>query len=112
MQHDACFCTISTWWFNFSRAVIRTLSLAYNIQENVLAEIPHRQFVLTLPKRLRIYFRYDRTLLSDLLKGAWKTVRDIFIEEVGYDNVYPAMIGGVQTYGNILNWNSHVHAIV
>ena len=25
---------------------------------------------------------------------------DIFIEEVDYDDVYPAMIGGVQTYGD------------
>jgi len=90
----------------------RTLSLAYKIQESVLEEVPHRQFVFTLPKRLRIYFRYDRTLLSDLLQGAWKTVKDIFIEEVGYDDVYPAMIGDVQTYGDILNWNVHVHALV
>jgi len=68
--------------------------------------------VFTLPKRFRIYFRYDRTLLGGLSKTAWETVRDVFREEIGCDDVYPAMIASIQSFGDIVNWNSHIHAIV
>jgi hypothetical protein len=33
--------------------------LGYQLQEEVLAEVPHLQWVFTIPKRLRVYFRYD-----------------------------------------------------
>ena len=32
----------------------------------LLAEVPHRQVVLAVPKRLRPYFLYHRSLLGDL----------------------------------------------
>lgn len=35
----------------------------------------HRQFVFTIPKRLRIYFRFDRRLLGELCRAAWQVVR-------------------------------------
>lgn len=31
-----------------------------------------------MPKRLRIYFRYDRDLLKELPKLAWKVVKEIY----------------------------------
>ena len=36
----------------------------------------------TIPKRLRIFFRYDRRLLGKLCRAAWKTVRDLYELEV------------------------------
>jgi hypothetical protein len=81
----------------------RSLLLAYHLKENVMEEVTHRQFVFTLPKRLRIYFRYDRTLLGDLSKTAWETVRDVFREEVGLEDAIPAMITGIQTSGDLIN---------
>ena len=35
---------------------------------NVLKHVPHRQWVFSIPKRLRIYFMYDRKLLAKLSK--------------------------------------------
>ena len=35
-----------------------------HVREEVFAEVPHRQFVFTIPKRLRIYFRFNRELLG------------------------------------------------
>ena len=40
----------------------------------LLAEVPHRQVVLAVPKRLRPYFLYHRTLLGDLSRVAARTV--------------------------------------
>jgi hypothetical protein len=36
--------------------------------------VPHRQFAFTIPKRLRLYFRFDRRLLGDLCRAAARTV--------------------------------------
>jgi len=37
-------------------------------------EVPHRQVVFTIPKRLRPFFRYDRALLGDLAACAWQAL--------------------------------------
>jgi hypothetical protein len=39
--------------------------------DELLEDVPHRQVVFTIPKRLRPYFRYDRALLGDLAACAW-----------------------------------------
>ncbi len=90
----------------------RTLLLAYHLGEDVLADVSHRQFVFTIPKRLRIYFRYDRKLLGKLAKASWETVRDVYLEEVGCEDAFVAMIAGIQTFGDIINFHPHTHALV
>ena len=37
--------------------------------------MPHRQVVFTVPKRLRIFFRYDSKLLGELASCAWRALR-------------------------------------
>ena len=39
---------------------------------DVLNKFPHRHWVFGIPKRLRIYFMYDRSLLGKPSKCAWK----------------------------------------
>jgi len=36
------------------------------MREKLVLDVPHRQVVFTVPKMLRIYFKYNRSLLSDL----------------------------------------------
>ncbi len=90
----------------------RVLLLAFHLGEDVIAPVAHRQFVFTIPKRFRIYFRFNRSLLGGLSKAAWETVRDVFMEECECENITPAMITGIQTFGDLINWHPHVHAIV
>jgi hypothetical protein len=87
----------------------RALLLGHRLRDEVLAPVPHRQWVFTLPKRLRIYFRYDRKLLC---RAAWETIRDVYSLEVDGDCGMPAMISTVQTFGDLINANSHIHAVV
>ena len=42
--------------------------------EKVLKYVPHRQWVFSIPKRLRIYFMFDRSLLTKLSRCAWKAL--------------------------------------
>ena len=90
----------------------RALLLAYRLNEEVLAEVPHRQWVFTIPKRLRIYFRYDRKLLGKLCRAAYDTVCEIFELEIDEDCGVPAMIATAQTFGDLIHWHPHVHSIV
>ena len=86
--------------------------LAYRLKEEVLAEVPHLQWVFTIPKRLRVYFRYDRSLLGKLCRAAYDTVCDVYALEIDGDCGVPAMVGAVQTFGDLIHWHSHIHAIV
>ncbi|MBN1599992.1 MAG: transposase zinc-binding domain-containing protein [Chitinispirillaceae bacterium] len=60
----------------------RALLLAHRLNSEVFAPVPHRQWVFTIPKRLRIFFRFDRSLLGKLCRAAWETVRDLYALEV------------------------------
>jgi hypothetical protein len=90
----------------------RALLLAHRLMGEVLADVPHRQWVFTVPKRLRVYFRYDRSLLGKLCRAAYDTVCDVFKLEIDGDSGIPAMIEAVQTFGDLIHWHPHIHAIV
>jgi hypothetical protein len=70
------------------------------------------EWVFTIPKRLRVYFRFDRSLLGKLCRAAWETVLDVYALEIDGETGVPAMVGAVQTFGDLVHWHSHVHAIV
>jgi hypothetical protein len=79
---------------------------------NVLKSVPHRQWVLTIPKRLRIYFMYDRKLLAKLSQCGWKAIK-IFLKSASYyDDAVPGVSIAVHTAGDFLNFHPHLHAIV
>jgi len=88
------------------------LLLGHRLKDEVLADVPHRQWVFTIPKRLRVYFRYDRKLLGKLCRAAYDTVCEVFRMEIDGDCGLPAMVGAVQTFGDLIHWHSHIHAIV
>ncbi|MBD3239869.1 MAG: hypothetical protein GF331_04735, partial [Chitinivibrionales bacterium] len=56
----------------------RSLMLAIRLNAQVLDAVPHRQWVLTVPKRLRVYFRYDRSLLGKMCQAAYGAVCDVY----------------------------------
>jgi len=89
----------------------RALLLAHRLKNEVLAPVPHRQWVFTIPKRLRIFFRYDRSLLGKLCRAAWETVREVYALEIDGDCGMPAMIAVAQTFGDLLNAHPHIHAV-
>ena len=48
-----------SWYLCPSCNQKRLLLFSEHLSENVLLKLPHRQFVFTLPKLLRVYFKYD-----------------------------------------------------
>jgi hypothetical protein len=90
----------------------RTLLTALHVAEEVCASVAHRQVVLTIPKRLRLHPRFDRTLLGKLCKCAWTCIQAEVRRQVGRDDVMPGMIAAIQSHGELLPWHPHVHALV
>ena len=74
--------------------------------------MPHRQFVFTIPKRLRIYFRFDRQLLGELCRAAWQVVRQVYAAASDHPEAAPRMIGAIQTFGDLVHFHPHIHALV
>ncbi len=82
------------------------------IEDEILQDVPHRQYVFTLPKRLRPYFLHDRRLLGVLSRTAYDTLRDFLRASVGDQTSVPGVIASVQTFGSLLNWQPHLHFLV
>jgi len=81
----------------------RALLLGIRLVDEVIAQIPHRQWVFTIPKRFRGYFRYNRKLLGKLCKAAYEAFFEAMAAEVGDDVIFPGMVAAVQTFGDLSN---------
>ncbi len=82
------------------------------LEETLLAEVPHRQVVLTVPKRLRPYFLYDRTLLGDLSRVAARTITSFIRTTMGEHDLSVGIVSSIQSHGSLANWHPHLHLLV
>ena len=70
-------------------------------------------WTLTVPKLLRPYFFHHRELLGKLCQVAWATVGQLMDEATGEEDGFrTGMVAVVQSAGDLLEPNPHVHAIV
>ena len=60
---------------------------------------------------LRVFFLHHRELLGALCRAGWEVVRELMATAVGDPALRPGMVGVVQTWGDMLDWHPHVHAI-
>ncbi|MGB7294353.1 MAG: transposase zinc-binding domain-containing protein [Candidatus Aminicenantales bacterium] len=44
------------------------------MREEFLLDVPHRQVVLTIPKMLRLFFKYNRKLLGEICRLALRSL--------------------------------------
>ena len=79
------------------------------VEANVLAPVPHRQYVFTLPRLLRPIFARRRALLAKLcniierlLDRAYASTRP---------GARPGIILFVQTFGDLVNFNPRIHVL-
>ena len=89
----------------------RVIEFGEFLYTEVLKQVPHRQWVFSIPKRLRRYFLYDRSLLSQLSRCAWKVLSLYLKQGVSLDDPEPGAVIAVQTFGDFLNFNPHLHII-
>lgn len=77
----------------------------------LVAGVPHRQVVLTIPKRLRAWCLYRRSLLGDLARVAARTVTAAVRALAGEPTLAVGIVGCIQTHGSLANWHPHLHMI-
>jgi len=76
----------------------RVVEFGEFLYEDVLESVPHRQWVFSLPKRLRPYFLYDRSLLAKLSQCAWKVLSCYLEHGVSLENPKPAAVIAVHLH--------------
>ncbi|MFC1746531.1 transposase [Candidatus Riflebacteria bacterium] len=77
----------------------------------VLAQVPHRHVVLSLPKFIRRYFLYDRKLLGKLSRCGWETLK-LYLETACPGGSVPGAVVAIQTFGDLLAFHPHLHILV
>ncbi len=83
----------------------RAAIFAELLQHKILADVPHAQWVFSIPKMLRPYFLYHRELLGDLARLAYETVREMMAAAAEEPDARPGMVAVIQTFGSSLKWN-------
>ena len=87
----------------------RVLAYGEWIEQNVLAPVPHRQYVFTVPRMLRPIFSRRRRLLGAMCHIVERLLGEAYrgAEPVGR----PGLILFVQTFGDLVNINPHIHVL-
>jgi hypothetical protein len=81
------------------------------MREALLLDVPHRQVVFTIPRMLRIFFKYNRKLLGSLCRLALRSLIHYFAAVTGSELV-PGVIAAIQTFGDRINFHPHLHFLV
>jgi len=79
--------------------------------KEILKAVPHRHFIFSIPKILRRYFLYNRKLLADLSRCGWESLKVFFQEAVPEENAVPGAVIAIQSFGDFLGFNSHLHVL-
>ena len=82
------------------------------LDTTLLAPVPHRQVVLTIPKRLRAYCLYRRRLLGEIARVAARTVTAAIRTLTGERDLAVGIVACRQTHGSRANWHPHLHLLV
>jgi hypothetical protein len=82
------------------------------LDTSLLAPVPHRQVVLTLPKWLRAYCLYRRRLLGDIARVSAGTVTAAIRTLTGERDLSVGIVACLQTPGSRADWHRHLHLLV
>ena len=81
------------------------------MREELLLDVPHRQVVFTVPKMLRLFFRFKRKLLNSLCLTAVHTLVK-FLHTVTGLELMPGVVAVIQTFGDRINFHPHIHVLI
>jgi hypothetical protein len=91
-----------------SCAAKRAVKFAEHLYDEVLEDVEQRHIVASIPIRLRCFFRYDRALLDILFSALWKSLCEVLC----HDDAVCGLVATIQTAGEALNWNPHLHGML
>lgn len=89
----------------------RTLLYAEYLAEDLLLDLPHRQFVFTIPKMLRPYFKTDKRLFGEVSKLIFSLLAEFFSLAAG-QQLLCACVVSYQSFGEFARFHPHWHVLV
>jgi hypothetical protein len=81
------------------------------VRETLLLDVPHRQVVFTIPKMLRVFFKFKPKLLGDLCRCAERALL-FYLEATAGTALEPGIVAVIQTFGDRINFHPHLHYLV
>jgi len=99
-------------WFCPSCHQRKVQNSAAFITSQVLAPVPHRHYVLALPKMLRPYFQRHRSLLKCLCTLARESITDYLRTALDLPDGVPGIVMTIHTFGEYLDFHPNLHALV
>jgi len=81
------------------------------MREELLLDVPHRQVVFTIPKMLRLFFRFKRKLLHSLCLSAVRSLVKFLHTATGFE-LMPGVVAVIQTFGDRINFHPHIHVLM
>ncbi len=78
------------------------------LDSTLLASVPHRQVVLTIPKRLRAFGLYRRRLLGETARPVTAAICTL----TGERDLAVGTVACLETHGSRANWHPHRHLLV
>ncbi len=85
---------------------------AAHIRENLIPQIPTRQWVISFPKRIRHYLQTDKILQKVLRIVAYEIKKKVIACSSIISNPEFGAVSFIQRFGNTLNIHPHFHFIV
>ena len=82
------------------------------VLDTVLPDVRYRQWVLSWPKRLRVYFQYDDDLFRAFSNIVYEVLTEWMQTVLGEPEARPAMVACDQTFGTLLDWHPHLHSMI
>lgn len=89
----------------------RTLLFANYLADHLLLALPHRQFVFSIPKALRVFFRHDQKLFAPVSSLIFSMISEFYSLTAGKP-ITSAGVLSFQPFGDLLRANAHWHAII
>ncbi len=81
----------------------RALLYAEYLAEDLLLDLPHRQFVFTIPKILRPYFKSDKRLFGEVSR--------LIFSMAAEQELLCACVVSYQSFGEIARFHPHGHVL-
>jgi hypothetical protein len=81
------------------------------MREKLVLDAPHRQVVFTVPKMLRIFFKYKRQFLREPCQTAVQALLKFFLAVTG-TKLVPGVVASIHIFGQKINFHPHLHFLV
>ena len=89
----------------------RTILYAEYLAEELLLELPHRQFVFTVPKILRPYFKNDKRLFGEVSRLIFELLSGFF-SLAAQRQLLCGCVASYQSFGEFARFHPHWHVLV